>query len=63
MAGKHIKAACLAIALGLIAVMFFLATVLNGEIIDSSSPVGAIVLLMIAVAAIVPVFAAHERHN
>lgn len=63
MSGKHVKAACIAVALGLIAVMFFMVTILNGDIIDSTSPVGAIVLLFIAIAAIVPVFAAHERHN
>ena len=63
MSCKRIKATCLAIALGLIAVMFFMVTILNGEAMDSSNPTAEIVLLVIAVAAMIPVFVAHERHN
>ena len=63
MFGKHIKAACLAIVVCLIAVMFFTVTILNGQVADVANPVCAIILLVFVTAAIVPIFIAHEKHN
>lgn len=63
MSGKHMKAVCLSVVLGLIAVMFILATSLGNKALDEVSPLGAVALLFVAVATIIPVFAAHERHN
>lgn len=63
MFGKHIKAACLILAVCLIALMFFTVTIVNGGFAEANESVGEIVLLVFVAAAIVPVFIAHEKHN
>lgn len=63
MFGRHIKAACLAIVVCLIGLMFFVVTIINGSVADVANPVAAIVLLVLVAAAIVPVYVAHEKHN
>lgn len=56
---KHIKAVSLVLVLCLIAVMFFIASLLSGGI-GGASPV--MLLLFVAVAC-VPVYLAHEKHD
>lgn len=59
---KHIKAVSLVLALCLIAVMFLLVALFNKNI-DAASPISSAVLLLFVVAAGIPVFAAHQKHN
>ena len=63
MFGKHIKAVCLTLTVCLIAIMFFTVTIVNGGFAQANESVGEFLLLIFVVAAIVPVFIAHERHN
>lgn len=63
MFGKYVKVASLAIVLCIIAVMFFIVTIFNGEFIEVDNPTPAIILLLFAVVTTIPIFAAHEKHN
>lgn len=60
---KHIKAVSLVLALCLIAVMFMIVAVTGFIELDAASPVASVTLLLFVVAACVPVFAAHEKHD
>ncbi len=59
---KHIKAVSLLLAASLIAVMFMI-VVLLGNGVDGTGTVSALMLLIFAVIACVPVFIAHEKHD
>ncbi len=62
MLGKHIKAVSLMLAICLIAVMFLLVMIFNGNV-EVYSQSSAVILLLFVVAASVVIFAAHEKHN
>ncbi len=56
---KHIKAVSLVLVLCLIAVMFFIASLLGSGIANA----GPVMLLLFVAIACVPVFIAHEKHD